>query len=260
MSSLFLIRVPVSMNHLARCAGERGWLRHRGSVAGFDEGRALHHLLDETFGPGVLRPFRLLVAARQAAGNLYSYCETDGESLCEGARVHALPEHLSVLKLDRLESKAMPGAWAGRRLGFDVRVRPIRRLKNDLLDGRTAFRKGAELDAFRVEALRRYPDNPGGMERHGQTREAVYLDWLAERLEPAAELDREATRLVRFQRVRVSRGDIGPEGPDATFHGVLTVTDAAGFETLLAKGVGRHRAYGYGMLLLRPASRPVRRR
>ena len=37
----------------------------------------------------------------------------------------------------------------------------------------------------------------------------VYLDWLAERLEPAAELDRDATRLVRFQRVRVSRGNAG---------------------------------------------------
>ena len=82
-------------------------------MAGFDEGRALHHLLDETFGPGVLRPFRLLVAARQAVGNLYSYCETDGESLREGGRVHALPEHLSVLKLDRLESKGDAGCMGG---------------------------------------------------------------------------------------------------------------------------------------------------
>ena len=186
MSPLFLIRVPVAMDKLARCAGERGWLRHRGNVAGFDEGRALHHLLDETFGPGALRPFRLLVASRQSVGSLYGYCESDGESLCEGARIHALPEHLSVLRLDRLEGKAMPDAWTeGRRLGFDVRVRPVRRLKNDLADGETAFRKGAELDAFRVEALRRYPGNPGGMEQDGQTREAIYLDWLAERLEPA---------------------------------------------------------------------------
>ena len=71
MTPLFLIRVPVAMDKLARCAGERGWLRYRGQVAGFDEGRALHHLLDETFGPGALRPFRLLVAGRQAVGSLY---------------------------------------------------------------------------------------------------------------------------------------------------------------------------------------------
>ena len=218
-------------------------------------------MLDETFGPGVLRPFRLLVAGRQAVGSLYGYCESDGESLREGGRIHALPEHLGVLRLDRLEGKAMPSAWTeGRRLGFDVRVRPVRRLKTDLVDDKTAFRKGAELDAFRVEAIRRYPGDAEGMEQAGQTREAVYLDWLAERLEPAAELDRDATRLVRFQRVRVSRGSAGPEGPDATFHGTLTVKDPERFATLLAKGVGRHRAYGYGMLLLRPASRPAPRR
>ena len=35
--------------------------------------------------------------------------------------------------------------------------------------------------------------------------------------------------------------------------GILTITDAAAFSNLLARGVGRHRAYGYGMLLLRPA-------
>ena len=30
----------------------------------FDEGRALHHLLGEAFGPGALQPFRLVVAPR----------------------------------------------------------------------------------------------------------------------------------------------------------------------------------------------------
>lgn len=261
MNPLFLIRVPVAMDKLARCAGERGWLRHRGHTAGFDEGRALHHLLDETFGPGVLRPFRLLVAPRGNTGSLYGYCESDGDSLREGGRIHAPPEHLGVLRLDRLEGKAMPTGWTdGRRIGFDLRVRPVRRLKNDLGSGDTAFRKGAELDAFLVEALRQYPDNPQGMGEDTQTREAVYLDWLAERLEPVAELDHDATRLVRFQRVGVSRGTAGPEGPDATFHGALMVKDPGSFTALLARGVGRHRAYGYGMLLLRPVSRPVPRR
>ena len=258
MNPLFLIRVPVTMDKLALCAGERGWLRRRGQAAGFDEGRALHHLLDETFGPGVLRPFRLLVATRRTTGSLYAYCESDGESLRDGGRIHALPEHLSVLSLDRLESKAMPASWTeGRRIGFDLRVRPVRRLKSDLGADNPAFRKGAELDAFLVDALRRHPGNSQGMDQDAQSREVVYLDWLAERLGPAAELDRHATRLIRFQRTRVSRGTAGPEGPDATFHGALTVTDPENFAALLAKGVGRHRAYGYGMLLLRPVSRPA---
>ena len=116
MNPLFLIRVPVAMNHLARCAGERGWLRHRGSVAGFDEGRALHHLLDETFGPGALRPFRLLVAARQAVGNLYSYCETDGESLREGGS-SACPTRAPERAQARSARRAKRCRVHGRRVG-----------------------------------------------------------------------------------------------------------------------------------------------
>jgi CRISPR system Cascade subunit CasE len=43
------------------------------------------------------------------------------------------------------------------------------------------------------------------------------------------------------------------EGPDASFSGVLVVEDPEKFAGLLAHGVGRHAAFGYGMLLLRPA-------
>jgi CRISPR system Cascade subunit CasE len=42
-------------------------------------------------------------------------------------------------------------------------------------------------------------------------------------------------------------------GPDATFTGVLQVRDPDAFAGLLARGIGRHRAFGFGMLLLRPA-------
>ena len=152
----------------------------------------------------------------------------------------------------------MPDIWrAGQRLGFDVRVRPVRRLGYDLdtTSGRVA--KGAEMDAFLLEALHRHGAEPGGMVQENRTREAVYLDWLTERLDSTVRLDRAACRLARFRRVRVARGNHGPEGPDATIHGTLIVTDPVSFAALLAHGVGRHRAYGYGMLLLRPPSRSV---
>ena len=44
--------------------------------------------------------------------------------------------------------------------------------------------------------------------------------------------------------------------PDATIHGTLRVSDPDRFAEALRRGVGRHRTYGYGMVLLRP---PVRR-
>ncbi|MFG1332515.1 type I-E CRISPR-associated protein Cas6/Cse3/CasE [Xanthobacter autotrophicus] len=41
-------------------------------------------------------------------------------------------------------------------------------------------------------------------------------------------------------------------GHSAVLVGTLTVRDAQAFAALLARGVGRHRAFGYGMLLLSP--------
>ena len=35
--------------------------------------------------------------------------------------------------------------------------------------------------------------------------------------------------------------------------GIMTITDPDAFSGTLSQGIGRHRSYGYGMLLLRPA-------
>ena len=256
MTGLNLIRVPIATRGLARWAGERGWVLRQSGIVSFDEGRALHHLVDEVFGPDALRPFRLLVPPRRAMGNLYAYSMLDANDLRSAAGVQALPDHLRVLGIDRLESKSMPDVWrVGQRLGFDLHTRPVRRLRQDLDTPSGKIGKGKEIDAFLLEALRQHPAEPDGMAQGHRTREAVYLDWLNERLGSAARLDRPACRLARFRRVRVARGSRGTEGPDATIHGTLVVADPASFATLLARGVGRHRAYGYGMLLLRPPQR-----
>lgn len=261
MTKLNLVRVPIATNKLAKWAGDRGWVSgHRGVVA-FDEGRALHHLIDEAFGPGTLRPFRILVPPRRASGNLYAYSESHAGALRTAAAAHALPEHLSVLDIDRLQSKPMPSAWHfGQRIGFDVRFRPVRRLGYDLDTSSGRVAKGSEMDAFLLEALHRYPTNLGGMAQENRTRAGVYFDWLAERLGSTAQLDHASCRLTHFRRLRAARGRKNPEGPDAIVHGTLIVTDPATFPALLARGVGRHRAYGYGMLLLRPPSRSAPRR
>ena len=89
------------------------------------------------------------------------------------------------------------------------------------------------------------------------SREQVYAEWLANKLvgSGGVTLDVERTKLVSFQRTRAHRKLHArhSEGPDAVMRGILTITDSAAFANLLARGIGRHRAYGYGMLLLRPA-------
>lgn len=261
MTALNLIRLPIATDALARWAGDRGWVRRKGVASTFDEGRALHHLLDECFGPGELRPFRMLVPPRRNKGNLYAYSKADAEALRASVAAHALPDHLGVLCPEQLECKPMPDAWPIRKeVGFDVRVRPVRRLGRDLQSATGTIRSGREVDAFLLEALRQHPSDPNGMRDGKRSREDVYLDWLEEQLAPSATLVRRASRLVRFRRVTVARSNGGPEGPDATIHGALAVSDPGTFLQLLSRGVGRHRAYGYGMLLLRPPNRPVPKR
>ncbi len=248
--NLHLIELPLLLQELHRWAGRR----KLDSGLGFDEGLALHHLLGEVFGPAVLQPFRLMVAPRARSGTLYAYAAMDAESLLQRSRLTLPPSHAAVAAFERLRSLPRPAAaWReGQRLGFDLRLRPVVRLASTL-SGRTeadvavSFRKGAEIDAFLAAALR----------GRDASREMAYLDWLEQRLEGAATLERAATRLAGFERRRVERHGKSLEGPDAVMHGTLTVADPSAFADLLARGVGRHRAYGYGMLLLRPPQRSL---
>lgn len=215
MSVLHLIRLPISLSQLSRWAALRnyGFTVQRGPKgqerdAGFDEGRAIHHLLTETFGAGALHPFRHFVAPGGKQSQVYAYSRFDATALREAAQTYALPEALNILDLIQLEAKAMPELWrTGRRLGFEVRVRPVNRLLKPLPAADGTFPKGAEVDAFLVEALRNFPANQANEEnmlKAGRSREAIYTEWLAQRLKRAATLE-PGVRLTRFQRLRAAR-------------------------------------------------------
>ncbi len=265
--SLHLVRLPIDLRQLWQVDAQRGWSGDRSP----DEGRALHHALCETFGAGVLQPFRLQVATQNGAAFVYAYTAQSADDLREAAALCG-PEFDRLFALDRLEAKDFPTTFPqGKRLGFDVLVRAVRRTKLDSdRAGRRGERKGKtrEMDAFVHEAFSRFPegqqqrgsDRSGGesMAAAGRTREAVYRDWLAERLLPAASFcDPGRVRLARFQRTRRARGGAETEGPDAVLQGDLIVQDTQAFAQLIRHGVGRHKAYGYGMLLLRPPTRPT---
>ena len=240
MTALHLISVPLDLRALRRWAANR--------TLSTDEGVALHHLLGESFGKSALQPFRLMVAPGAANATLYAYSASDQSSLVQTAHETGLPDALAICNPALLATKAMPERWTeGRRLAFDVRVRPVRRL----IQPAGEFSKGAEIDAFLLEALRRHPAGPPPDDRID--RESVYCHWLAERLGAAADLTE--ARVVRLERNAASRGGKRQNGPDVTFHGELIVRDTEKFAERLAKGVGRHAAYGYGMLLLRPGRR-----
>lgn len=243
MTDLHLIELPLNLRELHIWATQRK-LAGRSSL---DEGLAIHHLLGEVFGPAAMQPFRLLAKPGARTANLMAYSSQDSATHLETAKSVALPEHASILNLEQMRSLPRPAsAWkTGQHLGFDLRVRPVVRLSNAREMGGKSRPQGAEVDVFqnRAEAGDKVP------------RETAYLDWLEQKLDAFAALDRQHSRLVRFQRSLITRNKQEIEGPDAVIHGTFEITDPTMFHEILASGIGRHRSYGYGMLLLRPPQR-----
>ncbi|QSN63328.1 MULTISPECIES: type I-E CRISPR-associated protein Cas6/Cse3/CasE [unclassified Caballeronia] len=146
----------------------------------------------------------------------------------------------------RPPSACRPTAWAYLRL-------PTRRRK------RADEKRVRERDAFLVACSQRPEDDD-------LRREAVYAEWLNEQFRSTGAASVLEARMTRFQLTPVLRrtqavaGDGTPRqsrsinGPDAVFTGHLRVEEPDAFARLLARGVGRHRAFGFGMLVLKPAS------
>ncbi len=241
----------------------RRFQRWMGSRRLDDLDHAMHCLLVECYGELAPKPFRAILPRGSATGVLYGYGVADAAALREHSAMFADPIQAGILPAETLDSKVMPGHWqVGKRLGFEIRIRPVVRInrkgsnspgtKETRADS-GILRPGSESDAYLYEALQ-HPDQ-GTMDR---SREEVYSEWLAKQLDRrgGASLEAQPAKLVSFQRTRAVRKlrGRGSEGPDAVLRGTITVTDSAAFELLLRNGVGRHRSYGYGMLLLRPAS------
>lgn len=223
-----------------------------------DLGDALHGLLRAAFGEHAPQPFRYL-DERQG---LLAYTPLDTQAMAVQV---ALADPLAAQTLglgacsthEGYRLRPFPAQWTqGQVLGFEVRVRP------------TVRGAQGEQDAF-LHAV----SLAGGKEGAPVEREAVYAQWLREHLalrdgaspqpwQGAVELlDVQLSTFARSKIVRRTqatadqdRKGYAIEGPDATLKGRLRITDPTAFAHLLRRGVGRHRAFGFGMLLLHRVS------
>ena len=240
-ADIHMVRADIDLNAFQRWAGSRQLIRR--DV--FDEGFAMHCLLTETFGELAPKPFRLIAPERRGVtrGTLYGYCQWEANAMREASEQFADPLQATALPSGSIQTKRMPVDWTpGHRLGFEILVRPVAR------GARKSVRRGAETDVFQREAML-HPLNQ--MDR---SREQVYSDWLSDQLQRHGRAELESATLQSFRRTRAVRSLRGQpiEGPSALMRGVLRITDPETFNRLIERGVGRHRAYGYGMLLLRP--------
>lgn len=217
------------------------WATRVGLATGGDDlGYALHALLFAVFGDAAPKPFRYFGDAR----GLLAYTTQDTDALKLAVQV-AAPDVYAVLGLERFATRRFPDQWlSGQRLGFELRVRPVVRTS-----------QGRERDAF-LAAIDKQPDSE-------LSREAVYVDWLRNELKRQGAAVLEYANLDAFRlsgSLRKGAATSGKRsvarvaGPDVLFTGELNVDDPVGFAALLSRGVGRHRAFGYGMLLLKPSA------
>lgn len=235
-----LMRLQPDSIALAAWATRHGVLSPDG-----DYGYALHGLLSAAFGEQVPQPFRYMDNKQ----GLLAYTSEDLKIL----RLHAsmaAPDVARALGLDALDARPFPDTWKKEQiLSFEVRVRPVIRAKD-----------GRERDAFLHAAESIPPEEGNGIEQ----RAIVYLDWLNKQFEgdragQIIEAKMKEFRLTRvLRKTGISENDkrktISITGPDAVFKGQLRVGEPDAFSRLLARGIGRHRAFGFGMLLLRPPS------
>ncbi|BBL76214.1 type I-E CRISPR-associated protein Cas6/Cse3/CasE [Methylomagnum ishizawai] len=236
---LYMLNLDLDTEALIRFAQDQG-LNH-----GHDEdlGYAAHAWLAACFGELAPKPFRLLNHHGPHL-RLLAYSEHDSQTLLD--RAAAAPEARKALHPTGPVHAALAGNWrVGDRLDFELLACPVTR------------RDQSEKDVY----LRRLENPPQG--QPPPERGAVYRDWLAAQLAGAADL--ESFRLEGFHLVRILRRTQATATaktrtapaitrPRALCRGGLRIADPELFQSLLKRGIGRHRAFGYGMLLLRPGA------
>lgn len=249
-ATLHLVRMELDLRRLfALCERQRVPL-------GDDLGHAVHCGLGAAFGDAAPKIFSVTHhdSSRRGQGRtleMLAYSDVPLAQLHEAAEIGAEPDAYRLLDWERCADKPMPSSWrAGQRLGFRTRVCPTVRTSKE---GPKA-RAGAEIDAF-LSAARRDASGPK------PDREVVYTDWLraaiarpeVAELESATMESFTLASLLRRTHSTPRRAPRSLRKPDVTFDGILEIKNPSSFTAFLRRGLGRHRAFGFGMLLLRPA-------
>lgn len=245
---LHLVRLMPDMAALAR------WVAATGQrVLQDDTGYALHAALRATFGEAAPKPFALL--ERPGSLQLIGYSRQPAEIL-ERALLQAdisEPGAAAALGLSPPQGaliRPLPSTWrTGERLSFEVRVAPVVRSRQQPGGGYPEIDAAFHSDFANAAA---------------SGREAAHSAWLDRELARGGAASLVSARAISFRLSPIARRHAQAKGqrssravqpgllPDLTVRGELHVRDPVAFDALLARGLGRHRSFGFGCLLLAP--------
>jgi CRISPR system Cascade subunit CasE len=234
---LHLITFAIDRAKLVSLAAGRGTIPPSG-----DLGYALHQVLNETFGAEAPKPFHFF---DEFGGQLIAYSPHDAETLQQFAlkqreQVQAWTAASEALSFVTMRANPLPERWAPHvRYRYSVRTRPVCRVAHHRERGLPR-----ECDVF-LRAVAAKSSNVDWIDR-----QEVYTAWFREQV-PEAAIALKSVHISRLGRIQVYRkGAPRLQGPDVTYSGILEVGDPDSFQACLQRGVGRHRAFGFGMLLL----------
>ncbi|MEJ5207100.1 type I-E CRISPR-associated protein Cas6/Cse3/CasE [Denitratimonas sp. CY0512] len=231
MSGLHMLRIPIHAPRLLRFAAEHGITQEDETL-----GYTLHAWFAALFGDMAPKPFRHMSRRNE----VLAYAESDAVTLLDHAQALASPQAWAVMDVAGIASKPMPSVWrTGQRLRVEVLTCPV-------------SRKGDEEKDIYLRALDRLGSD-------APPRAQVYQQWFAAQWNDALHFEQvELLGMVaRSRLLRRARGGANRlraiERPQALFAGRAVIANNESFAALLARGIGRHRAFGFGMVLLSPS-------
>lgn len=253
--NLFLTRFVFASRRLFDFFHRRGL----GACNAPDIGYGLHSVMCELFTPELSPKLFFVDRCQKEETTVLVYGSHHIDQLHRQAQQFADPTLYSSMLWHKSASKPMPEQWlAGQRLGFRLRCCPIKRSHSaqDKLWENTHSKRSekscVELDAYQWYCAGKAP------EEVILTKEEVYIAWFKELLgrHCAVALEKlvvDSCQSIGLQRRNHNRQFAKPlQRPEVIFSGVLSITDPQAFKSLLQSGIGRHKAFGFGMLLLMP--------
>jgi len=204
---------------------ERLWLsrlklnaRHRDAAGALRDAQSLHALTMRCLPSGV---------TRAQASLLHHANLRSGTLLVQSAVEPQWPTTPAFRAQTKEITPFIESVVDGERLRFTLRAVPMRRQSATLSNGRLMKEPGEH-------ALRTDPER---------------IAWLERLIQPTARLVYRPMISVEAERVGHRNGRRFAHRP-VLFDGVLQVEDAQTLHTLVAKGVGRAKSYGNGLLML----------